>query len=432
MAVRGEPRSGGEPSPSVTEVGAWEAPGPPHAVKSANPRLLVALSALHFTLFPIPIVTLFWTDQIGMSLADVMVLQAIYGLAVVFCEFPSGYLADRIGYRTSVLVGGTLWAAGWLAYAWAGSFGTVVVAEIILGAGTAFMSGADRALLWVSLEASGHGGDYMRWEGRVRAASQTSEAVSSAVGGWLYTIHARLPFWLQIPIAVLALANIAALREVRRPTTTEHRSHVARALHVVRFALRRRGRLRTALALAVALGLSSFVMVWLIQPYMKARGIPPSWFGPLWAGAHVWLAVVSLASARVVAALGVRAPLLGCCVLVPLGYLGLAATTSAWGVAFYLCFMTLRGLQGPILARVMQEEAPPDDRASVLSLAALLFRLSFVIAGPPIGVLADRVGMEVAFTVLGIVFTTASLLAFFAFARAHNTAGSSPQHATHG
>ena len=66
MAVRGEPRSGGEPSPSVTEVGAWGAPGPPHAVKSHNPRLLVGLSALHFALFPIPIVTLFWTEQIGM------------------------------------------------------------------------------------------------------------------------------------------------------------------------------------------------------------------------------------------------------------------------------------------------------------------------------------------------------------------------------
>lgn len=32
-----------------------------------NPPVLVALSALHWVLFPIPIVTLFWKDQIGMS-----------------------------------------------------------------------------------------------------------------------------------------------------------------------------------------------------------------------------------------------------------------------------------------------------------------------------------------------------------------------------
>jgi hypothetical protein len=162
--------------------------------------------------------------------------------------------------------------------------------------------------------------------------------------------------------------------------------------------------------------------VWLIQPYMRTRGIPPSWFGPLWAAAHVWLAGVSLASARVVGALGVRATLFGCCLLVPLGYVGLAGSASAWGVAFYLCFMTLRGLQGPILARVMQEEAPAGDRASVLSLAALLFRLSFVVAGPPIGALVDHAGLDAALAVLALAFTLAGLAAWLAFARAHEDA----------
>jgi MFS family permease len=91
-------------------------------------------------------------------------------------------------------------------------------------------------------------------------------------------------------------------------------------------------------------------------------------------------------------------------------------------VVFYLAFMTLRGLQGPILGRVMQEEALPDDRASVLSLAALLFRLSFAIVGPPIGALVDRAGMDAALALLGVVFTVASLAALFTFTRAHANA----------
>ena len=384
-----------------------------------NPRLLVALAALHFALFPIPIVTLFFTEQIGMSVADIMMLQAAFSLTIVICEFPSGYLADRIGYRASLLIGGAAWFAGWIVYAWAETFLSVVLAESILGVGLAFMSGADRALLWVSLEATGRAGEYTRWEGRIRAAGQISEAVSSAAGGWLYALRPRLPFWLQIPTAALGLASIVALREVPRPPAAEPSSHLARAWHVLRFTLWREGRLRAVMTLAVALGVSSFVMVWLIQPYMRGRGIPPGWFGPLWAAANVWLAAVSLASARVVGAVGVRATLLGCCLLVPLGYAGLSATPWAWGVVFYLAFMTLRGLQGPILARVMQELAPPEDRASVLSLAALLFRLSFVIVGPPIGALVDRIGMDPALAVLGVVFTAASFAALVTFTRAH-------------
>jgi len=383
-----------------------------------NVRLLTAFAAFQFILFPIPIITLFWKDQIGMSLADIMVLQAIFGLSVVLFEFPSGYLADRVGYRRSLLVGTALLMAGWLVYTRAESFWAVAFAETVLGAGSAFMSGADRALLWVSLETADRAAQYTRWDGRIRAVSQSAEAMSAAAGGWLYAAGPRWPFWLQVPSAALALSTAVMLREAPRGRTVAGRSHLERAMHVIGFTLWHHRRLRAAMALSVALGLSTFVVIWLIQPYMQSRGIPTGWFGPLWACAHVWLAGVSLASARVVGALGVRSSLLGCCLLVPLGYAGLSVSRAAWGIAFYLCFMTIRGLQGPILATAMQQDAPPEDRASVLSIATLLFRLSFVIAGPPIGALVDRAGMEAALGALAVLLGSASLLAFRAFSAA--------------
>src|SRR5262245_2846993 len=255
-----------------------------------------------------------------MSLADIMLLQAVFGLAVVVFEFPSGYVADRVGYRRSLLIGALCWAAGWVIYSFASSFAGVALAEIVLGAGSAFFSGADRALLWVSLDAAGQSRQYTLWDGRIRAASQAGEAASAAVGGWLYALTPRLPIWLQVPVALGTLTAAFALREVPRPPISEHQSHLDRAVHIVRFTLWHHPRLQAAMALNVALGLSTFVMVWLIQPYAQARGIPPAWFGPLWAAAHAWLAGVSLASARVVGAVGVRPTLLTCCLLVPVGY----------------------------------------------------------------------------------------------------------------
>jgi MFS family permease len=384
----------------------------------SNVRLLVGFAAFQFLLFPIPIITLFWKDQIGLSLADVMGLQAVFGLSVALFEFPSGYLADRIGYRRCLLVGTSLLCAGWLVYTRAATFAGVAIAETVLGAASAFMSGADRAMLWVSLEGEGRVGQYTRWDGRIRAVSQSAEAMSAAAGGWLYAAGPRWPFWLQVPSAALAWLAAFMLREAPPLPVAGGRSHAERAWHVIGFTLWHHRRLRAAMALSVALGLSTFVVIWLIQPYMQARGIPTAWFGPLWACAHVWLACVSLSSARIVGWLGVRLSLLGCCLLVPLGYTGLAAGQAAWCIVFYLCFMTVRGLQGPILATVMQHDAPPEDRASVLSIATLLFRLSFVVAGPPIGALVDRAGMEAALGVLAVVLGLAALLAFGAFSRA--------------
>src|SRR2546429_8048025 len=99
-----------------------------------NARLLIAFAAIEFVLFPIPIVTLFWKDQIGMSLTDIMTLQAAFGLAVALFQFPSGYFADRVGYRASLLVGAALLMAGWRGYprgtAFLGSGG----AQTVLGA----------------------------------------------------------------------------------------------------------------------------------------------------------------------------------------------------------------------------------------------------------------------------------------------------------
>ncbi len=383
-----------------------------------TPGLLVAFGGLQFVLFPIPVVILFWTDRIGLSLTQIMVLQAIFGLASVVFEFPSGYLADRVGYRAALLTGATLWALGWTVYAIATTFTQIALGEIVLGAGNAFVSGADSALLFASLAAADDVGAYTRWEGRTRAAGQACEAGSSAVGGWLYSVTPRLPFWLQVPNALAAVALVAAMPQPPRAQATIETSHVARMWHVVRTTLGHR-RLRTAMQLSVTLGLSTFTMVWLIQPWMQRRGIPVAWFGPIWAAAHLWLATVSLASARIADAIGVRTTLIVSAVLVVVGYALLATLDSPWAVAAYLCFMTTRGLQSPILATVIQADAPHEDRASVLSLNALCFRLAFVACGPAVGALVDRFTLEPTLGALAAASALASAAALNAFRRAH-------------
>ena len=382
-----------------------------------TPRLLVAFGGLQFVLFPIPIVILFWTDQIGLSLTDIMVLQAVFGVASVLFEFPSGYLADRVGYRTALLTGSVLWAAGWALYAVATTFTQIAVVEIVLGAGNAFVSGADSALLFASLAAADDVGAYTRWEGRVRAAGQACEAGSSAVGGWLYALAPRLPFWMQLPGALANVVLVTTMRQPPRARAAVAASHVARMWHVVRTTLRHR-RLRTAMRLSVTVGLSTFLMVWLIQPWMRRRGIPVPWFGPIWAAAHLWLAAVSLASARVAETFGARATLAVSALLVVAGYALLATLDTPWAVAAYLCFMTTRGLHSPLLATVIQADAPPEDRASVLSLNALCFRLAFVVCGPAVGAL-DRFTLEPTLGGLAVASAVASLGALAAFRRAH-------------
>jgi hypothetical protein len=253
----------------------------------------------------------------------------------------------------------------------------------------------------------------------VRSAAQTSEAASAAVGGYLYSITPRLPFWLMLPTAAAGLATAFATREPASTRSGDRISHLRDALDIVQTSLWRHARLRATMTLSVVLGLSSFFLVWLIQPYMQAHGVPTAWFGPIWAGIHLWLAATSLISARVAAAFGVNATLFGCCLLVALGYGGLATGESVLSFLFYLCLMTVRGLQGPLLVQALQEDAPSGDRASVLSLNALLFRVAFTVFGPPVGMLVETVGMAAALGIVGSALTALALAAWMVFRRAH-------------
>ena len=54
------------------------------------------------SLFPMAILTVFYRQNLGMSMAEIMLVQGGFGLVMALFEFPSGYLADRIGYRRTL------------------------------------------------------------------------------------------------------------------------------------------------------------------------------------------------------------------------------------------------------------------------------------------------------------------------------------------
>ncbi len=62
-----------------------------------------------------PIVVLFYADN-GLGTFDIYLLQAVYSLSVAFFEILSGYMADIIGRRTSLIIGSLLGTSALLSY----------------------------------------------------------------------------------------------------------------------------------------------------------------------------------------------------------------------------------------------------------------------------------------------------------------------------
>lgn len=370
---------------------------------SGNIRKLYLFSFLQMTLFPMAIITLFWKDHIGLSLTQILLLQSIFSVATLALDYPAGYVSDRLGYRCALNISALLGIAGWGIYIYAHSFASVLLAEIILGMSLSFISGSDSALLYETLRAQGEEQSYARHQGRMHGLAQVGEAAGAILAGVIYAFEPRFPFVLQVAVWFAGLLVTRQLADTPRIHAAT-RSHLAEALATARYAFRENRHLRYTMLLNTVLGIASFYPVWLIQPYMQHARVPVAWFGPVWAGANLTVALCALGSHRLHNRLGDRGMILLFLGLVAVGYLGLGLAGGVWGFLFYYLLTCMRGLRGPMMLTHTQRESASANRAATLSLQSVSFRLLFVVTGPLVGKLADQVGVGRSFYLLFYCF----------------------------
>ncbi|MDD9933827.1 MAG: MFS transporter [Myxococcales bacterium] len=390
---------------------------------SRNPALVCAYHAVHMSLFPIAIITLFMRDDLGLSMLEVFLLQAIFGLALGLAEFPGGYVADRIGYRRSMAVGALLASSGWFIYVLADGFLLVAVAEVVMAVGIALISGADTALMYESLLATDDEGSYTHWYSRYRFFGNVGEGTAALVGALLYSYMPRVPLAIQ---GVLWALNVFIALRLLEPDRDQGAARCAgaRVVAILRFATVESPRLRALIALSLTLCMPTYVMVWILPAYTIDGGVAASYMGPIWAGASYLVALASLASPRVRERLGLTGALSLCVGLIAVGYLGLGLTHAWYGFLFHAALCVTRGIQSPLLQHEEQRVIPSSDRASLLSLKNLAFRLSFVALAPMIGHALDEAGHHTVLLTLALPFTLAASLALLTlqWSRAPNRA----------
>lgn len=375
-----------------------------------NPWRLCALRSLQMAMFPMAILSVFLHQRVAFDVAEIMILQAVFGLAVALFEFPSGYLADRIGYRRCLILACLLWTIAWPIYGSATTWPQVVAAELLLGVGLSLASGCDSALLYESLLAEGDERHYARWSGRQVFAGQIAEGAAALMAGWLFIRDAASPFHAQAGASALGLVVALTLVEpARERPGFEDSLGQARAL--VRHALIDNRPLRALIVASVILSLASYIPVWTIQLYALDAGLDPRWLGPMWALANFSVAFAALLGHRVLVRLELAQVALLLTALIVAGYLGLALSHTLAGFAFYYLLTIMRGIKQPIFDHREQSLVPSGDRAGFVSLRSMVFRLSFLVVGPLIGLSVDRFGQHGVMLALALGFAVAGLLA---------------------
>ena len=150
----------------------------------------------------------------GLSLGQMAWLTLLGDGVIVLAEVPTGWIADRIGRRRSVLIGIVLQGLSAVLFIYGNDFWTFWLAMAVCGLGDTFRSGADEALLYDSCRGTGQSAMYRGILSRSLAIATVAMVLGQITGGVIATrISWTLPFWLELGMSSAGLLVVLAMLE---------------------------------------------------------------------------------------------------------------------------------------------------------------------------------------------------------------------------
>jgi MFS family permease len=387
-------------------------------VASNIPRYFVytALKGFGFGLF-VAVWVIYLQQQRGLSLSQAALIDVTFFVAAAFAEVPTGIVADRFGRKTSMVAGAALMSLGVLGWTFAPTLPLIMLAYVAMGVGITFLSGAEDAFFYETLQVSGRGDDYTRLLGRVSATFPGALALGSVSGGLLAAIDVVWPFLIAGLVLLIMLAIVLTFKEPQTAESSDGQAQPSfgQVLRQSLALLRARPTLRYPILYLAIVPLASFMLESVfVQPQALALGVPIAGIGVIVMAVQLTNMVGSAWSDRVRARLGegrvlYTAPLVICSSLMALAALQILPALLLIAV---MAFLT--AVVRPILLSRIQDELSDDIRATMLSMQSLTFTLVAAISQPSLGAVADHWGLPAAYVALA---ATLSLLMVVLFAK---------------
>jgi MFS family permease len=280
---------------------------------------------------------------------------------------------------------------------WATTYESLIAFEIILALGCSLVSGADISIVYDSLPADAN---RLKRLGSLSLWSLVGEAAAAVIAGVLVMWSFQSVVWAQVAAGWVPF--VVSLFYVEPPIEKmPHESHLKNFGVVVKHLVRGDPLMRSIFINSVVWGLSSFCVVWLIQPYWMQEEVPLAWFGVLWAALMLVAAAVSKWTHVVERRWGAPSVFKALAVCAILGYFLMAFGGGAFGVGACALLFVTRGFTSVMFNDAFNWRVPSSFRSTANSMKSLLFRLSYGVLGPGTGLVLDRYGLSTTLAVLG-------------------------------
>jgi MFS family permease len=365
-----------------------------------NIWLLYVIKTSQWFMLYMPVIFLFYTEN-GFSTTELFGLHAVYSIVIAVLEVPSGYVADVWGRKSALILGTLFGVFGFAMYSFSYTLVGFIIAELLLGVGESFVSGADSALLYDTLEVDNKEKHYLKTEGRLSAAGNISEALAGLFVSIVVFHMVRGYFVLQTFFALLAFIAACFLIE---PELKKYSKKVVfnDIIGIVRYTFKTNKLLGKYIIFSSIIGFASLVMAWFSQPIFFEIGLAKNNYGYAWVILNAIVAIGSIAALRIGHFFGKNGIFVFLSIAMSLGLIIIALNLSYLVFVPLALFYFIRGSAHPILKNFINNHTSSDKRATVLSLRSLLIRIMYSAIGPFLGVISDKISIKLALMLCGV------------------------------
>ena len=337
-----------------------------------NARLLFFITACMEFKSMNAFMTLFYLRR-GVGMSALFILAIVFSVTTLISEVPSGYLADRIGRKRTLLFGAAFGVASQAVLFNAYGVRLYVVSLVMYSLACSCFSGTQEALLYDGLQETNESHRMTEKNGRMLAGRQISKIILPVLGSLIARDLREWQFKLLIGLDMLGMAIafvlILFLLEPKRESRTVRPSVAYRGIFRESLAtIRDQPFLLRAGMNNKLVFITAFIFWRSYQPFLESHGRGGVWLSVTYFFANIVMVGFFWTASTWEKRFGTASILQWTSGIGLIGCLALLATDRPW-LVFLIVTMTFTvvPLRDPVFAHVLNTRIDSQSRATTLS-----------------------------------------------------------------
>lgn len=367
-----------------------------------NIKLYYFVEAFTGMLFTIPIWVAF--EQRFLTLSQMALLEAIgFSLNVLF-QIPSGALADILGRKKTMIIGWLISGFSYFITAFSKDVLSMSVGIICINIGSAFVSGADVALLYDSLKHMGEEAKYPKINIRGNLLYRMSMVFAIFLGAPLSRIFFGLPYFLR---GVFNLLSIVFIVQMYEKVDRTHKNSMSSYILKLKLGMKElvKNEYTKSLTLYYVLigGITWSCVFYFNNIFATDVGYSSQGQSYLFSFLYILTMIATMAILEYKKALHKKFVYLAFPILLAISFLPSVFANKTMAVFILIGVIISSGARFSILDSFVNEEFETAHRATALSALNMLVNIAYIIIVFFSGPIQERYSTKLVYSLLGLI-----------------------------